>query len=238
MIINWGGFVPLSTIDWPGKAVSVVFFRGCPLTCPYCSNKELTSGSNYKDINVRELLKDCIPFIHGVVISGGEPLEQTLETAWFINQVAQTKRTKYAECNSRLKTAIETSGCYPERLRFLIEKTPLNTVFLDIKERFRDPDMKIATGVPHFANTVLASLAVVMKSGIPFQVRIPVFRVPGYPEMPTDEGLEEIKEMIEIYKNDYPENGYMGVKINKGIIPEGSYDGRKSIKPSSEGETL
>ncbi|HET6580251.1 MAG TPA: ribonucleoside-triphosphate reductase activating protein, partial [Methanoregula sp.] len=31
--MNFGGFIPLSTIDWRGRAVCTVFFRGCPIRC-------------------------------------------------------------------------------------------------------------------------------------------------------------------------------------------------------------
>lgn len=46
MLVNFGGIVPLSTVDWPGRAAMVVFLRGCPLRCPHCHNKMLQSGEN------------------------------------------------------------------------------------------------------------------------------------------------------------------------------------------------
>jgi len=38
--------VPLSTVDWPGKAAMVVFLRGCPLRCPHCHNRSLQLGES------------------------------------------------------------------------------------------------------------------------------------------------------------------------------------------------
>ncbi len=35
MLVNFGGFVPLSTVDWHGRAVCTVFFRGCSARCFY-----------------------------------------------------------------------------------------------------------------------------------------------------------------------------------------------------------
>ena len=47
MRVNLGGIVPLSTVDWPGKAAMVVFLQGCPLRCPHCQNRRLQSGERY-----------------------------------------------------------------------------------------------------------------------------------------------------------------------------------------------
>ncbi|MFZ3149636.1 MAG: 4Fe-4S cluster-binding domain-containing protein [Methanothrix sp.] len=44
MMINFGGIVPLSTVDWLGRAAMVVFLRGCPLRCPHCHNQKLQTG--------------------------------------------------------------------------------------------------------------------------------------------------------------------------------------------------
>lgn len=47
MRVNLGGIVPLSTVDWPGRAAMVVFLQGCPLRCPHCQNPQLQSGERY-----------------------------------------------------------------------------------------------------------------------------------------------------------------------------------------------
>lgn len=38
-----GIMIPVSTIDWYGRSVSVIFFNGCNFNCVYCSNKEIIS---------------------------------------------------------------------------------------------------------------------------------------------------------------------------------------------------
>ncbi|HPM26102.1 MAG TPA: radical SAM protein, partial [Methanothrix sp.] len=47
MRVNLGGIVPLSTVDWAGRAAMVVFLQGCPLRCPHCQNRRLQSGERY-----------------------------------------------------------------------------------------------------------------------------------------------------------------------------------------------
>lgn len=47
MKINFGGIIPLSTVDWLGRAAMVVFLRGCPLRCPHCHNQRLQTGERF-----------------------------------------------------------------------------------------------------------------------------------------------------------------------------------------------
>ena len=41
-----GGFVPLSTLDYPGQLAAVIFCQGCPWNCGYCQNSHLIPASN------------------------------------------------------------------------------------------------------------------------------------------------------------------------------------------------
>jgi len=106
MKVNLGGIVPLSTVDWQGKASMVVFLRGCPLRCPHCHNRELQTGKslvefhslasrivagvkgetgarNSSGFTLQQLDLDessqrasSRPFVEALVLSGGEPLLQ------------------------------------------------------------------------------------------------------------------------------------------------------------------
>ena len=41
------GVIPFTTIDFPDNLAGVIFFKGCPLKCPFCHNpalQELSEG--------------------------------------------------------------------------------------------------------------------------------------------------------------------------------------------------
>jgi pyruvate formate lyase activating enzyme len=123
MLINFGGSVAISTVDYPGKSAIVLFLRGCPLRCPYCHNHKLWSGNNYVEIDhVKNLIRESMPFISAVVISGGEPLMQ--ERIFEIASFAKSEG---------LSVGIETSGYYPEVAERLIKKNMVDKFFVDVK---------------------------------------------------------------------------------------------------------
>jgi len=125
--MNFGGFVPLSTIDWRGRAVCTVFFRGCPIRCSYCQNEGIISGEDYRDIDeIKEMIKSSSQFISGVVFSGGEPTKQRevlLELARYAKKI-------------NLDVGIQTNGLFPDTLNQLIEERLVDKVALDFKSRF------------------------------------------------------------------------------------------------------
>ncbi|MEE7547585.1 hypothetical protein HF319_11555, partial [Xanthomonas sp. Kuri4-1] len=40
-MIRLGGWVPLSSLDFPGRLAAVAFLQGCPWRCGYCHNPHL-----------------------------------------------------------------------------------------------------------------------------------------------------------------------------------------------------
>ncbi|MEW8584302.1 MAG: anaerobic ribonucleoside-triphosphate reductase activating protein, partial [Candidatus Thiodiazotropha sp.] len=124
-----GGFIQMTTIDYPDHLAAVVFCQGCPLRCHYCHNPELLAWSEILDfLAARRGLLDA------VVFSGGEPtLQRSLMQA-----VIEVKALGYL-------IGLHTAGIYPGRLQQLL---PLvDWVGLDIKALAQDyPRL---TGVPH-----------------------------------------------------------------------------------------
>jgi pyruvate formate lyase activating enzyme len=74
-----GGFVPLSTTDFPGQLASVVFCQGCPWRCAYCHNPHLQPAPGEALLDWRWIiarLERRRGLIDAVVFSGGEPTAQ------------------------------------------------------------------------------------------------------------------------------------------------------------------
>lgn len=116
---------------------TVVFLKGCPLTCLWCSTPESQSGTIESfgdttygsvmsvDALMEEVRKDSIFYFHsggGLTLSGGEPLVQADFAASLLRQA----------CAEGIGTAIETSLSVPFRQ---VEKVLpyLDIIYADLK---------------------------------------------------------------------------------------------------------
>ncbi len=77
MLVNFGGFVPLSTVDWHGRAVCTVFFRGCSARCFYCHNKHLQRGLKVA-IHTNGAFPEHVPGLIGEV----DKVSLDIKAAW------------------------------------------------------------------------------------------------------------------------------------------------------------
>lgn len=74
-------FETFGALDGPGVRF-VVFFRGCPLRCVYCHNRDMLDMRGGLTMTARELVDDILrykPYFGekgGVTISGGDPIFQ------------------------------------------------------------------------------------------------------------------------------------------------------------------
>lgn len=156
------GFVPFSTVDWPGKLVATLFLQGCPWGCGYCQNPELMDPRAPGVVSwglVRGTLDQRVGLLDGVVFSGGEPTRQdALGPA-----IAEVRELGF-------RVALHTSGAYPTRLEELLPS--IDWIGLDIKappEQYR-----VVTGVEASGERAWRSLELVMASGVDHEVRITV----------------------------------------------------------------
>ena len=121
------GSTIISSVEFHGNMSLVIFLEGCPLRCPYCHNAEiLTSNDNMSIEEIYEKIDTAYDFIDAVNISGGEPLVQTEDVI---------KILKYAK-KLGLKTKIDTSGVYPEKLEKILKENILDYIAMDIKAPF------------------------------------------------------------------------------------------------------
>ncbi len=236
MKVNLGGFVHLSTVDWPGKACMVVFLRGCPLRCPHCQNKDLWDGASIADLSlIRNEMKKAIahcyakdqitldesirrakakPFISAFVLSGGDPLMQP-EAALALLGTAKSLG---------LNAGLETSGYYPDRLSLLLKKNVVDRVFLDIKAPLKEHEYARATGMldtgrKDITERVLESLRICMGFRVPLEVRTTVF-----PEMPSFTELGEIAGTLSMLKDEFPGHRLDAVVIQQGRPREREFE--------------
>ena len=116
---------------------TVIFLKGCPLRCAWCSTPEgqaeeieSAGGKTYGSVMtvdelMTEVVKDEVFFFHssgGITFSGGEPLQQ----ADFVAEVL--RRTQMLGIN----TAMESSLCFPfSELEKVLPH--LNILFADLK---------------------------------------------------------------------------------------------------------
>lgn len=177
MKVNYAGTVPLSTLDWGGKAAITLFFRGCPLRCPYCQNHPyLEELETVEPDFVKEQIRSSSPFVSSVVFSGGEPLMQK----------AVMPLAEYAKA-LRLQVGVHTNGCYPEIANELVKRNLVDKFFIDIKAPPNDPELygKVAgcgksETVKKTPQEIIASLIetieVADSSGLELELRTTVLR--------------------------------------------------------------
>jgi pyruvate formate lyase activating enzyme len=126
MQVFLGDIIPTSTLDWPGKVSLVVFFRGCPFRCPYCSNAKFIDAGSGEPVEVGMVIGEIArakDFIDAVVVSGGEPFMQPAA----FHEIGRTARA------FGLLVGAETNGMYPDRIAAASDAGLLDAVLLDVK---------------------------------------------------------------------------------------------------------
>ena len=238
MRVNLGGIIPLSTVDWLGRAAMVVFLRGCPLRCPHCHNQKLQTGDRL--VTLHTISSRIVSEVKGLPVasrSGGKSayllqidLDDASERASSkpfvdaivlsggepLQQIEVCIRLFRLARSLKLATALETSGCFPEGLERLLAKGLVDRVFLDLKTALIEPDYERATGRPGISARVAESLEICFKSGAAFEVRCTVF-----PEDPTASQLANIAETICRLKTQYPDNRFDHLLLQQGAPCEG-----------------
>lgn len=152
-----GGFVPFSTVDWPGKLAATIFLSGCPWRCHYCHNPHLQSRQSNEHWDViLDRLSHRKGLLDGVVLSGGEPL---------IEQGCEALVSALRALD--LEVAVHTAGIYPARMSRLLPE--LSWVALDIKTSESAYDQ--LTGKKGSFARANESLNILLDWGGPFECR-------------------------------------------------------------------
>ena len=157
-----GGFVPLTTIDFPGRLAAVVFCQGCPWRCPYCHNPHLRSrraDSGWTWSRVLGVLRARVGLLDGVVFSGGEPLVQPA----LGDAMAELRGLGF-------RVALHTGGVDPDHLGRVLSL--VDWVGFDAKAPF-DGYGRI-TGRRDSGDAARRSLRLLLDSGVDHEVRTTV----------------------------------------------------------------
>ncbi|WP_086348002.1 glycyl-radical enzyme activating protein [Candidatus Enterococcus clewellii] len=178
--------------DGPGIR-TVVFFKGCPLRCFWCSNpesqdgkpekmwdnqkKEFTTVGEYKSMEaiIDEVMKDEVFYEEsggGVTLSGGEVLYQ----AEFATELLRQLREK------GIHTASETTGFAKEAV-FKKYIDQVDMLYFDVKHH-DEAKHREGTGVP--LAPIVNNLSYALKEHDNLIVRIPV--IPAF-----NDGIENAK---------------------------------------------
>ena len=149
----------MSSIEYPKLMSVVVFLAKCPLRCPYCSNSELLEdGENMEIEEAISKIDKEIDFADALVISGGEPLVQLEEVITLL---------KYAK-KQGLKTKVDTSGIYPQKIKKLISTNLVDYIAMDIKAPFEKYSEVIGVDI---GDKVKESMNLVNKTDIYLECR-------------------------------------------------------------------
>ena len=158
MPISVGGFLPTTTVDYPGKLAAVVFTNGCPWNCYYCHNRHLLN-SGISQISWQEVvatLEKRKNLLDGVVFSGGEPtLQKGLLLAF--DQIKDME----------LEIALHSGGGLPEIFKETIKHC--DWVGMDIKADIDDYEQ--ITQTQNSGESAYQSLNYLLDSGVEYEIR-------------------------------------------------------------------
>jgi len=239
LMVNFGGIVPLSTVDWPGRAAMVVFLRGCPLRCPHCQNRKLQSGENMMPFH--SIASRIVSEVKGLSAATQAPLaahfrlsrqikiEEASQRACsqpFVDALVLSGGEPLLQPRAaagllrlakslELSTGLETAGCYPDRLQQLLERELVDRVFLDFKAPFRDEDYREATGSGSMAASALQSLKVCLSRSVALDLRCTVF-----PEMPSAAQIMDMAGCLVRLRGIYPQGRLESLVLQQGLARE------------------
>ena len=161
-MIQIGGVLRFSLLDYPGKISAVLFTQGCPLKCIYCHNPELQRIKLRTKINfkaVLDFLETRVGLLEGVVFSGGEPLLQV----HLYDAMRLVKSMGYS-------IGLHTSGCIYEH--FIRVLPIVDWVGFDIKQIFNK--YSSVTQINNLEFQVFKSFKALVNSNIEYELRTTV----------------------------------------------------------------
>ena len=176
-----GGTV-ISSVEFHGNMSLVIFMSKCPLACRYCHNVELLEDGSEKSFKeIADEITSSADFLDAVVISGGEPLLHVDD----VIEILKVTR------NLGLKTKLDTSGIYPDKLKKILDLNLLDYISLDVKNPFSK--YRKITG-SNVGFEVKKSMDLINDAGVHLEIRTTY--------VPTLHEKEDILEIVREIKSD------------------------------------
>ena len=178
------GFQKMTMLDFPGNVACIVFTAGCNMRCPFCHNARLVTEISNNEVYTQEeifaYLEKRSGILEGVCISGGEPL---------MHDGVYDFIKKVKELGFLVK--LDTNGCYPDKLKKLIDDGMVDYVAMDIKN---SPEKyALTTGISDFdIKPVLESIKILLEGRTDYEFRTTIVN-----ELHTPQDIVEMGKMIQ-----------------------------------------
>lgn len=176
------GLMKLTLLDFPGIVACTVFLGGCNLRCPFCHNAELAFNECGDEISQEEFfgfLTKRKALLDGVCVSGGEPLMNT-EIEEFLKKI---KDLGY-------KVKLDTNGCFPEKLKNVIDMGLCDYIAMDIKNSL--PEYGKTIGILGFdIAKIKKSVELIRTSGIEYE-----FRTTAVKGLHSEDSIKELSRFL------------------------------------------
>ncbi len=162
-MVEIGGLIKFTLIDYPKHRACSIFFQGCNFRCGFCHNPELVEFREgiISMEDVLKFLEERRKWLNGVVLLGGEP---TIQKDIF--EFAE----KVKEMGYDIK--LDTNGSNPKVIEQLIKKNLVDYIAMDVKAPL-DKYNEIV-GVEVDTSKILESIEIIKNSSIEHEFRTTV----------------------------------------------------------------
>lgn len=184
------------------------------MRCPFCHNALLVTEMDddyFEEEEIFDHLKKRKTVLDGIAITGGEPLLQK-----------DIERFLYELKDTGIAVKLDTNGCYPEKLKDILELGLVDYVAMDIKNC---PQKYGATvGIENFdIAPINKSIELIKNSGVDYEFRTTVTE-----NFHTINDIEEIAKWIQGAKHYFLQNfvdsGQLIDSNCKGLSKEKMYE--------------
>lgn len=184
------------------------------MRCPFCHNALLVTEMDddyFEEEEIFDHLKKRKTVLDGIAITGGEPLLQK-----------DIERFLYELKDTGIAVKLDTNGCYPEKLKDILELGLVDYVAMDIKNC---PQKYGATvGIENFdIAPINKSIELIKNSGVDYEFRTTVTE-----NFHTINDIEEIAKWIQGAKHYFLQNfvdsGQLIDSNCKGVSKEKMYE--------------